>query len=82
MSEYIEFVVRVPKDEADFFIARFGRNNVKILGYSLGEEIVRCCDCVYRYGCLHLLDNGDDDMRRCNATPEGYCGWGRKVTWV
>ena len=46
------------------------------------ERIVRCRDCKYRYGCLHLLDDGDDDMRRCNATPEGYCGWGRKATWA
>ena len=45
MSEHIEFVVRVPKGEADYFIARFGKENVKILGFLLGEEIVRCRDC-------------------------------------
>ena len=40
------------------------------------HEIVRCRDCKYRYGCLHLVDDGDDDMRRCNATPDGFCAWG------
>ena len=43
-----------------------------------GEKIVRCRDCIYRYGCLHLVDDGDDDMRRCNATPDGFCAWGEK----
>lgn len=39
-------------------------------------EIVRCRDCEYRYGCVHLVDDGDGDMRRCHATPEGFCKWG------
>lgn len=41
------------------------------------EEVVRCRDCKYRYGCLHLVDNGDDDMRRCVASPDGFCSWGK-----
>lgn len=40
------------------------------------KEIVRCRDCKYRYRCLHLVDDGDDDMRLCNATPDGFCAWG------
>lgn len=39
-------------------------------------KVVRCRDCKYRYGCLHLVDDGDDDMRRCHASPDGYCAWG------
>ena len=40
-------------------------------------EIVRCRDCKYRYGCVHLVDDGDDDMRSCHATPDGFCFWGK-----
>ena len=47
---------------------------------SMREEIVRCKDCKHRYGCLHLVDNGDDDMRRCKATPDGFCSWGERET--
>lgn len=42
MSEYI---VNVPDEEAEYFIARFGFENVKLTGYSLTGEIVRCRDC-------------------------------------
>lgn len=45
---------------------------------TLHEEIVRCRDCKYRYGCVHLVDNGDDDMRLCDATPNGFCAWGER----
>ena len=42
------------------------------------KEIVRCRDCKYRYGCVHLVDDGDDDMRRCAATPDGFCSWAER----
>lgn len=71
MNEYIEFIVRVPKDDADSFIARFGRKNVKILGYLLGEEIVRCRDCGrYPEDC----DWCDDENQ------SGFCAWGERRT--
>ena len=73
MSEYI---VEVPDEEAELFIARFGINGTTMFGYQLVDEIVRCRDCKYRYGCVHLVDDGDDDMRRCDATPDGFCAWG------
>lgn len=56
MSEYIVDVTGM--ESGDYAIAR--------------EEIVRCRDCIYRYGCLHLLDNGDGDMRRCHASPDNF----------
>ena len=84
MSEYIEFVVRIPKDEADFFIARFGRKNVKIFDYLLGEEIVRCRDCVkfseqepggeIGTGELGLEDTGLVSI----VEPNGFCSWGER----
>ena len=82
MSEYIEFAVRVPKDEADSFIARFGKGNVRILGFLLGEEVVRCRDCK-RFS----LDNSDHDYRTgwwCKrwytdmVKPDGFCAWGER----
>ena len=43
-------------------------------------KVVRCRDCKYRYGCLHLVDDGDGDMRRCHATPDGFCSWAERRT--
>ena len=83
MSEYIEFAVRVPKSEADMFITWFGKSNVKILGFLLGEKIVRCMDC------KHLCD--DDSVWACDSfcanigfndgtPPDGFCAWGEPKT--
>ena len=67
MSEYIYQSHGEPlvNERGEIYLARAG-------------EIVRCRDCKYRYGCLHLVDYGDDDMRRCNATPDGFCSWGER----
>jgi len=70
MSEYIEFAVRVPKDDADLFIARFSRKNVRILGYLLGEEIVRCRDCKRVENCCFVYEYGYE--------PNGFCAWGER----
>lgn len=70
MSEYIEFAVRVPKDDVDLFVTRFGRKNVKILGYLLGEEIVRCRDCKFKWNC---------SVPYC-FKPSGFCAWGERRT--
>lgn len=85
MSEYIEFAVRVPKSEADRFIARFGKSNVKILGFFLGEEIIRCRDCKYYDTagpwCFEpskvFIDEYGMDI--CPTVhPDGFCSWGER----
>lgn len=87
MSEYIEFAVRVPKDEADSFIARFGKGNIKILGFLLGEEIVRCRDCkhyripsnentpekiCWKHSCFYY------PMKIFKPTSNDFCAWGER----
>lgn len=74
MSEYIEFAVRVPNNEADLFIARFGRGNVEIFGYLLGEEIVRCRDC--KYWTTEAIFTGMCVGKRFD--PDGFCAWGER----
>lgn len=68
MSEYI---VEVPDEEAELFIARFGINGTTMFGYQLVDEIVRCRDCKFK-----------DEPWNCAAPyfvePDGYCAWGRK----
>lgn len=80
MSECIEFAVRVPKDEADSFIARFGKGNVRILGYLLGEEIVRCRDCAFFRGkdwrCTSYQWHNCDESPE--VEPDGFCAWGER----
>lgn len=85
MSEYIEFVVRMPKGEADSLIARFGKENVKILGYQLGEEIVRCRDCKHYDGEPDLESSipkcwRDPDHKGTPVTTyqDGFCAWGER----
>jgi len=72
MSEYI---VNVPDEEAKYFIARFGSENVKLMGYSLTDEIVRCRDCkwfdAHTEPCLcYRLDNS------MFVDADGFCAWG------
>lgn len=73
MSEYI---VNVPDEEAECFIARFGLENVKLFGYSLTGEIVRCRDCAKwatekRFTGKCCGPNGDAD-------PDGFCSYGER----
>ena len=69
-SKYAERVSRVIDEQTlanvEHQLARYGY-----------VKVVRCRDCKYRYGCLHLVDDGDDDMRRCVASPDGFCSWGK-----
>lgn len=44
-----EFIVNMPDEEAELFIARFGINGTTMFGYQLVDEIVRCKDCKYGY---------------------------------
>lgn len=86
MTEYIELVVKVPKTEADLFIARFGRKNVEIMGYLLGEEIVRCRDCEHSHkdGTLcnlfaswEPIAGGDEyEYMPVEVELDGFCAWG------
>jgi len=83
MSEYI---VAVPDEEVEYFIARFGFENVKIFGYGLTDEIVRCRDCKYYYEaeeyhpqgnyvrrCCKYFDTYDDEVK-----PDGFCAWNER----
>ena len=75
MSEYIELAVHVPKVDADLFIARFGKGNVEILGFLLGEEIVRCKDC-RKHNQIHGQDWCRESARY--VEPECFCSWGER----
>lgn len=68
-SKYAERISRVIDEQT---LANV-EHQLAMYGY---VKVVRCHDCKYRYGCLHLVDDGDGDMRRCDATPGGFCSWG------
>lgn len=84
MSEYI---VNVPDEEAECFIARFGFENVKLLGYSLTGEIVRCRDCKYYYEVDEYHPQGNYDRQCCKyfdtyddeVDPDGFCAWSERM---
>lgn len=87
MSEYI---VNVPDKVAEPFIAQFEFVNVKLFGYSMTGEIVRCRDC------KHYADHewitspqyglGSDFEHVCHfwhgkptkVAPEGFCSYGER----
>ena len=87
MSEYI---VSVPDEEAEYFVERFGFENVKLFGYGLTGEIVRCRNC------KHYVDHewitspqyglGSDFEHVCHfwhgkptkVEPDGFCAWGER----
>lgn len=74
-----EYIVNVPDKYAKLFISRFGLEDVKLLGYSLIGEIVRCKDCKFadedHYGAWgrnwHCQRSGD-------VEPDGFCAWGER----
>lgn len=79
-----EYIVNVPDEEAEYFIARFGLEGTTLMGYHLAGEIVRCRDCAK----WHHIDTEDgirygecDEWRRADsccvpATNEnGFCAW-------
>ena len=78
MSEYI---VEVPDEEAELFIARFGINGTTMFGYQLVDEIVRCRDCKYYESIPE--DSGDwcgywTDRIYADARGSGFCKWGER----
>ncbi len=86
MSEYI---VEVPDEEAELFIARFGINGTTMFGYQLVDEIVRCRDCKhFTPKGTHKFDNGKTNEDYCDyvrgwmlqITPDGFCAWGERRT--
>lgn len=84
MTEYIEFAVRMPIGEADRFIARFGKGNVRILGFLLGEEIVRCRDCKPYSEHEWIIATDVSDVchlwhgKPTKVEPDGFCAWGER----
>lgn len=70
MSEYI---VNVPDEEAEYFIARFGFENVKLMGYSLTGEIVRCKDCEN----LNIVGECPCGFWALENL-KGFCAWGKR----
>ena len=90
MSEYI---VDVPDEEAELFIARFGIEGTTMFGYRLADEIVRCRDC-RNYHVVDEIFDGEDDtaVYGCGilgwkvasygceepTDPDGFCAWGER----
>ena len=77
MSEYI---VDVPDEEAELFIARFGIEGTTLFGYRLADEIVRCRDCAFCndegvtqpiYFCLN--DFFTPPANAFQTDPDGFC---------
>lgn len=76
-----EYIVNVPDEEAEYFIARFGLEGTTLMGYHLTGEIVRCRDCVNCYFDISSwmcgefgFGVGDED----NGEPDGFCAWGER----
>ena len=71
MSEYI---VSVPDEQAEQFIAKFGIEGTQIFGFQLTGEIVRCGDCRnYEYR-EHL--GRSYCCGEYPTEPDGFCAWG------
>ena len=79
-----EYIVNVPDEEAEYFIARFGLEGTTLMGYHLTGEIVRCRDCTK----WHHIDTEDgirygecDEWKRADSycvpatNEDGFCAW-------
>lgn len=73
MSEYI---VQVPDEQAEQFIAKFGIEGTQIFGFWLTGEIVRCRDCEYYHPELCDIGRASCQLWIKPSEPDGYCAWG------
>ena len=67
-----EYIVNVPDEATEYFIAKFGLDDVTMLGYHLTGEVVRCRDCKYKcahYSCLH--------WNACIGDLDAFCSFGK-----
>ena len=72
-----EYIMNVPDEAAEYFIAKFGLDDVTMLGYHLAGEIVRCMDCVF---CMAYMAGTYCDYMAHSVEPDGFCSWAeRKV---
>ena len=73
-----EYIVKVPDEDAEHFIARFGFDETTLFGYHLTGEIVYCRDCrhymktFYNVGVCHPLGISFADM------DDGFCAWAER----
>ena len=82
----MEFVVDVPDEDAELFIARFGIEGTTLMGFRLMGEIVRCRDCRHYYEAEEYHPQGNYDRRCCKyfgtyddeVESNGFCAWGTK----
>lgn len=88
MSEYI---VQVPDEQAEQFMARFGIEGTQVFGFQLTGEIVRCRDCRYMNE-RHYRDmlgfGRETIVYRCDyfwnadelpeVEPDGFCAWAER----
>ena len=72
-----EYIVNVPTDEAEAFVARFGFEDVRFLGYQLTGEIVRCMDCVF-YDTHTEPPCCYRDIPGRTVEADGFCLWGER----
>ena len=79
MSEYI---VNVPDEAAENFIAKFGLDGTKMIGFDLTGEIIRCRDCENyepKDGTwLNCRFEIDGFIQWRYAEPDGFCKWSEK----
>ena len=69
-----EYIVEVPDEQAELFIARFGFDGTRLIGYRITGELVRCRDCKHnvRGAC------GVFDLCDIPGADNGFCAWGER----
>lgn len=68
-----EYIVNVPDEEAEYFIARFGLEGTTLMGYHLTGEIVRCRDCAH----LNIVGKCPCGFWALENL-DGFCAWGER----
>lgn len=67
-----EYILVVPIEEIELFIARLGVEDSSIYGCKVVGEIIRCKDCIHQ-----------DEFKYCDRLGftvgnNGYCAWGER----
>ena len=73
-----EYIVNVPDEAAEYFIAKFGLDDVTMLGYHLTGEVVRCRDCKHCYEQLDGYECERFSGEYHRAELDGFCAWAER----
>ena len=81
MSEYI---IKTPNKDAKSFVEKLCIKSLKMLGYQIGDEVIRCRECIHyktiaSLGGFCMAPDGGGGFKNWSMNPNGFCSDATKM---